>query len=84
MTQMILKLGDYEDRIVNIIKGKFGFKNKSDAVKYLIDEYGEEILEPRLKPEYIKKAKRIQKEKAISVKDFEKRYGLKWYVQSQS
>lgn len=77
MAQMILKLEEYEDRIINIIKGKFGFKNKSDAVKYIIDEYGEEILEPELKPEYIKKAKRIQKEKAISVKDFEKHYGLK-------
>ena len=77
MTQMILKLEEYEDRIINIIKGKFGFKNKSDAIKFIIDKYGEEILEPELKPEYIKKAKRIQKVKAISVKDFEKRYGLK-------
>ena len=32
-------------------------------------EYGEDLMEPELRPEYIKKIKRIEKEKGIPFKD---------------
>lgn len=77
MTQAVVNLEEYSDRILNIIKGKYGLKNKSDAVNLIIGEYGEKYLEPELRPEYIEKANRIRKQKAIPVSDFAKRYGLK-------
>ena len=61
MVQAIINLGEHEDRILNIVKGKFGFKNKSEAIKFVIDKY-EEKLEPEIRPEYLKKLKRIEKE----------------------
>jgi len=69
MVQAIVNLGEYEDRILTIIRGKFGLKNKSDTVNFVIDKFGEEILEPELKPEFIKRIKGIEKEKCIKFKD---------------
>jgi len=62
MVQSIIDLGEREDRIINIIKAKFGLKNKSQAIAILAKIYEDSFLEPELKPEYIKKLKTIQKE----------------------
>lgn len=69
MVQAVINLGEYEDRILMIIKGKFGFKNKSDAINFVIDKFEEEFIEPELKPEFVEKIKRIEKEKGIKFKD---------------
>ena len=61
MVQAIVKIGEYEDRILTIVKGKFGFKNKSEAINFVIDKYEEEFLEPELKPEFIKEIKNLEK-----------------------
>lgn len=52
MVQAIVNLGEYEDRLLTIVRGKFGLKNKSDAVNFVISKYGNELLEPELRPEY--------------------------------
>lgn len=62
MVQAIVNLGEYEDRVLTIVKGKFGLKNKSDAVNLIINKFEEELLEPELRPEFIQKIKRIEKE----------------------
>ncbi len=62
MVQAIINLGDFEDRVLSIIKGKYGFKNKSDAVNFVIDKFEEDFLEPELKPEFVEKIRRIEKE----------------------
>ncbi len=77
MPQAIISLGEHEDRVINVLKGKFGLKNKSDVINMIIDRYEEEFLEPELRPEYVEKAKKIMKQKTIPIKDFAKRYGLK-------
>lgn len=69
MVQAIVNLGEYQDRILTIVKGKFGLKNKSDAVNFLIDKFDEEFLEARLRPEYVNKLKKIEKQKGIPFKD---------------
>jgi hypothetical protein len=61
MVQAIVNLGEYEDRILTIVKGKFGFKNKSEAINFVIDKYEEYLLEPELKPEFIKEMKNLEK-----------------------
>jgi hypothetical protein len=66
MVQAIIDLGEFEDRILTIVKGKYGFKNKSEAVNFVIDKFEEEILEPKLKPEFVKKIKSLEKKGKFS------------------
>ncbi len=62
MTQAIINLNMHEDRVLNIVKGKYGFKNKSDAVNFVIVKFEEEFLEPKIRPEYLEKLKKIKEE----------------------
>lgn len=71
MTQAIIELGDNEDRVLNIVKGKYGFRNKSDAVNFIITKFEEEILEPELRPEYVDKLGNILHQKGIRFKSIE-------------
>ena len=71
MTQALVHLGEKEDRVLTIVRGKYGLKNKSDAVNFVIDRFEENLLEPELRPEYIKKLEKIQKGKYMSFKSIE-------------
>ncbi len=71
MVQAIINIGEYEDRVLTIVKGKFGFKNKSEAVNFVIDKYEEELLEPELKPEYVEKLSKIKNQKGIRFKSID-------------
>ena len=68
MVQAIIDIEDGTNRILNIVKAKFGLKDKSEAIDVIAEQYGQEILEPQLRPEYVKKLKRIKKEKGIRFK----------------
>ena len=61
MVQAMVDIGDHEDRILTIVKGKFGFKNKSDAMNFVISRFESELLEPELRPEFIQKIKTLEK-----------------------
>jgi len=50
------------NQILNIVKARFGLKTKSEAIARVVAEYGSEILEPELRPEYIEKLKKIEKQ----------------------
>ena len=69
MVQAIVNLGESEDRVLNIVKGKYGLKNKSEAVNLVIDRFEQEFLEPELRPEYVEKLQRLEKEKGIPFKN---------------
>ena len=77
MVQAVINLEEHENRVLNIVKGKFGLRNKSEAVNFIIDEYEKVLLEPELRPEYIEKMETRQKEKTVKVKDPRKHFGLK-------
>lgn len=62
MVQNIIEIGEREDRILNIVKAKFGLKNKSEAVAFIAQTYEDSFLEPELKPEYLEKLQKIRKE----------------------
>lgn len=76
MVQAIISLNEHENRVLNIIKGKFGLRNKSEAINLIINEYEKEFLEPELRPEFIEKMKKQEKEPTIKVEDFKKHFGL--------
>ena len=69
MPQNIFELGERENRVLGIVKAKYGLKNKNQALNLVIDAYEQEMLEPELRPEYIKKLKRIDREKGIPFKN---------------
>ena len=77
MVQALITLDMNTNRVLNMVKAKFGLKDKSATIKFLVDEYIENQEEPELRPEFIEKMKSIEKEKTIRVKDFAKHYGLK-------
>ena len=69
MVQSIIDISEGEDRILNIVKAKYGLKNKSQAVAMIAKIYEESFLEPELRPEYLEKLKKIGRGKHIPFKD---------------
>jgi len=57
----LIKLNEHEDQILNIVKAKYRLRNKNDAVKLVIKIYEENKLGPELRPEDIKKSKKIRR-----------------------
>ena len=69
MVQAMIQISKNANQILNIVKARFNLKDKSEAIEKVVLDYGEDILEPELKPEFIEKIKRIEKEKSIKFKD---------------
>ena len=67
MVHAIINIDDRTNKILNIIKVKYGLKDESAAIDFIVAEYEEEILEPELKPEFVEKMKEIMKEEPIDV-----------------
>ena len=76
MVQTMVNLTEYDNRVLNIIKAKFGFKNKSEAIKLIIQKYESEFLEPELRPEFIEKMRTRENETVVQVTDFRSHFGL--------
>lgn len=62
MVQTIIALNEHQNRIINIIKGKYGLKNKNQAINLIIKKYEEELMEPQIKPEYLERLKKLDAE----------------------
>lgn len=72
MVQAVININEHTNRILNIIKAKFGLKDKSQAINLVVNEYEQISLEPELRPEYKIKLDKIIKGKHISREQFEK------------
>ena len=68
MVQAIIDIEDQTNRVLNIVKAKFGLKDKSEAINVMAKQYEKELLEPQLRPEYIEKLQKIKKQKGIHFK----------------
>lgn len=62
MVQSIIDVGEREDRILNIVKAQHGFKNKSQAIALILQIYADSFMESELRPEFVEKLKRIDRE----------------------
>jgi len=62
MVQAMIDISKQANQILNIVKARHNLKDKSKAIEKVILDYGEDILEPELKPEFIQKVKMIEKE----------------------
>ena len=76
MVQAMIKISKKTNQVLNIVKARHDFKDKSQAIDFITLKYAETLLEPELKPEFIETMRKISKEKSIPVVDFQKRYGL--------
>ncbi len=77
MVQAMININEHENRVLNMVKAKYGLKDKSAAINQVISEYEENIMEPALRPEFIEKMKQKEKNKKIfvgTVENLRKRY----------
>ena len=63
MVQAVINIKEYTNRVLNIVKAKYGFKDKSQVIDFVVSQYESSFLEPELRPEYVEKLKKIQKGK---------------------
>lgn len=68
MVQAIVKISDRANRVLNIVKAKYGLRDKSEAINVMAREYENGIMEPELRPEYIEKLNKIKKQQGIKFK----------------
>ncbi|MBI4177323.1 MAG: DUF2683 family protein [Candidatus Aenigmarchaeota archaeon] len=79
MVKAIVDISEKANRVLNIVKAEYGLKDKSEAINKVVEKFEEFGMGEEVRPEYIKKLRRIQREKTIrvgSAEDFRKRYGL--------
>jgi hypothetical protein len=77
VVQALVEIDGNTNRVLNMVKARFGLKDKGEAIEFVVSEYIEVKGEPELKPEFLKKMEQIKKQKSIRVADFAKQYGLK-------
>ncbi len=74
MVKAIVDIDERANRILNIVKAKEDLKDKSDAINLVVSIYGREMLEPELRPEFIKELLEAQREETVKVSDLSKHY----------
>jgi len=84
MVQARFDLDDYTIRVLDVIKGKFGLKNRSEALERFAKENGSEYVEPVPNEKILKELdavieKHIKKQayRKMSEKELDRLLGLK-------
>ena len=72
MVQAVINIEENTNRVLNIVKAKFGLNDKSQAINLVVQEYEENFLEPQLRPEYVKKLNKVMSGKHFSREALEK------------
>jgi hypothetical protein len=76
MVKALITLDDRSNRVLNIIKAKLGHRNKSETIGWLLERYESELLEPELRPEFVKRMLKRAGEPSVEVKDLGEHFGL--------
>ena len=58
----MIEIPDKANQILNIVKARYNLKTKSEAIAKIVIECGANIIEPELRPEFLEKLNRIEKE----------------------
>ena len=81
--QFRAEIDDYTNRVLGVVKEKYGLKDKSDALKKFADMYGESFIEKEAKEEFITKVLNTVKEhhkkyphRRMTLKELDKMTGL--------
>jgi len=76
MVKAIIDINDRTNRVINVVKAKYGLRDKSQAIEVMAAEYEAGVLEPELRPEFIEKMKLRQNEQTVKIDDFRKHFGI--------
>ena len=74
-----LSMDEYTNRVLNVIKARFGLKDKSEALNRFAEIYGDDVVEKEANDKYIKKILEIDERhmkkyayKKMSIKELDK------------
>ena len=76
MVQAMINISPEANHVLNIVKARYALKDKSEARVNVVEAYGQDLLEPELRPEFIEEMKKVAKEGSVKVTNFSERYGL--------
>mgnify|MGYP001180260404 CR=1 FL=1 len=71
MVQTMINLTKNQDKIVNMVKVMMDLGNKNEAIRHIISRYNDELMEPHLRPEFVAKIKKIEKEKNLKYRNLD-------------
>lgn len=78
-----ITLDNYSNRVLNVIKAKFGLSDKSAALNKLIELHGDEYVEREVDEKYLEKLASIEekhfkknKKKTITLKELDELCGV--------
>ncbi len=74
MVKAMIDVSEEANQILNIVKARHNLKDKSQAIDFVAKEYGIELLEPELRPEFVERIKKAEKGKFVKVSNFAKHY----------
>jgi len=78
MVNALVQINENANRVLNIIKAKYGLKDKSEAINIMAEQYENEMLEPELRPEFVEKIKKTEHLKGVKFKSIDElRYRYK-------
>ena len=79
-----VNLNEYANKVLAVVKAKHGLNDKSEAINFFIEEYGDEVVEKEATDEYIKKMGEIVDKhtkkygrKTMTLKELDKLCGIK-------
>lgn len=61
MPKAVIELSEHANRVVNIVKAKEGLTGKSQAIERIVEEYEQNILDPTLRPEFVRTVEEARK-----------------------
>jgi hypothetical protein len=76
MVKALVDISNRTNRILNIVKAKYGLRNKSEAIDKVLEEYENEILKIELRPEFIEETLKIEEEPGTEADNFAKMYNI--------
>ncbi len=57
------------NHVLNVVKNRYGLKSNSAAIEKITEEYEREFLDLELRPEYVERLRRLERERTIKVKE---------------
>lgn len=76
MTQARINLDEYTTRVLDVVKGKYGLKNREDALNRFVKEFGGEFVDYPISEKYLN-------ELDNKVEEHYKKYGTKSMSESE-
>ncbi len=74
MVKAMIEINENTNRVLNIVKAKYGLQDKAQAIELVVSRYIEMEDEPELRPEFIEKIREIENQESIKVRDFLSHY----------